>query len=152
MPNFDSKTEKFKLFEDLIETSLKIHNQLTEVEKMNYCHSLMRDDALQTFKNITSPNRRDFSFLFLLLQRRTDLREQFNTVQNDFDNFCASYNTVAIGPKKSLETNFSKKGYPLGDKTFESVFSFNIDYGRQPVTFFTQGSLAIMVQVIRSFL
>ena len=57
MPTFDGKSEKFELFEDLFQTSLKIHNQLTEEDKINYFHSLMRGDALQTFKNITSPNR-----------------------------------------------------------------------------------------------
>ena len=30
MPTFDGKSEKFELFEDLFQTSLKIHNQLTE--------------------------------------------------------------------------------------------------------------------------
>ena len=57
MPTFDGNSEKFELFEDLFQTSLKIPNQLTEEDKINYFHSLMRDDALQTFKNITSPNR-----------------------------------------------------------------------------------------------
>ena len=49
MPTFDGKSEKFELFEDLFQTSLKIHNQLTEEDKINYFHSLMRGDALQTF-------------------------------------------------------------------------------------------------------
>ena len=57
MPTFDGKPEKFELFEDLFHMSLKIQNQLTEEDKINYFHSLMRGDALQTFKNITSPNR-----------------------------------------------------------------------------------------------
>ena len=57
MPTFDGKSEKFELFEDLFQTSLKIHNQLTEEDKLNYFHSLMRGDALQTFKNISSWNR-----------------------------------------------------------------------------------------------
>ena len=57
MPTFDGKSEEFELFKDLFQTSLKIHNQLTEEDKINYFHSLMRGDALQTFKNITSPNR-----------------------------------------------------------------------------------------------
>ena len=30
MPTFDGKSEKFELFEDLFQTSLKIHNQLTQ--------------------------------------------------------------------------------------------------------------------------
>ena len=59
MPIFDEKSEKFESFEDLFQTSLKNHNQLTEEDKINYFHSLMRGDALQTFKNITSPNRKN---------------------------------------------------------------------------------------------
>ena len=35
MPTFDGKSEKFELFEDLFQTSLKIHNQLTEQDKIN---------------------------------------------------------------------------------------------------------------------
>ena len=56
MPTFDGKSEKFELFEDLFQASLKIHNQLTKEDKTNFFHSLMRGDALQIFKNITSPN------------------------------------------------------------------------------------------------
>ena len=55
MPTFDGKSEKFELFQDLFQTSLKIHNQLTFENKMNYFHSLKNGDALQTFKNITGP-------------------------------------------------------------------------------------------------
>ena len=57
IPTFDGKSEKFELFEDLFQTSLKIHNQLTQEDKINYFHSLMRSDALQTLKNITTLNR-----------------------------------------------------------------------------------------------
>ena len=60
MPTFDRKSEKFELFEDLIQTSLKIHNQLTEEDRITYFHSLMRGDALQTFKNINGPTRESF--------------------------------------------------------------------------------------------
>ena len=49
MPTFDGESEKFELFEDLFQTSLKIHNQLTEDDRISYCHSLMRGDALKTF-------------------------------------------------------------------------------------------------------
>ena len=57
MPTFDRKTEKFELFEDLLRTSLKILNQLTEDDRITYFHSFMRGDALQTFKNINGPTR-----------------------------------------------------------------------------------------------
>ena len=59
MPTFDGKSEKFELFEDLFQTSLKNHNQLTEDDRIDYFHSLMRGDALQTFKNINGPNRQN---------------------------------------------------------------------------------------------
>ena len=58
IPTFDGKSEKFELFEDLFQTSWKIHNQLTEEEKINYFQSLMRGDDLQTFKNITTQTER----------------------------------------------------------------------------------------------
>ena len=55
MPTFDGKSGKFELFEDIFQTSLKIHNQLTEDDRINYFLSLMRGDALQTFENISGP-------------------------------------------------------------------------------------------------
>ena len=70
MPTFDGKSEKFELFEDLFQTSLKIHNQLTEEDKINYFHSLMRGDALQTFKNITSPNRQYLGEMLTVFRRK----------------------------------------------------------------------------------
>ena len=35
MPTFDGKSEKFELFEGPFQTSLKIHNQLTEDDRFN---------------------------------------------------------------------------------------------------------------------
>ena len=70
MPNFDGKSEKFELFEDLLQASLKIHNQLTEEDKINHFHSLMRGDAQWTFKNITSPNREKLGELLTVFRRK----------------------------------------------------------------------------------
>ena len=70
MPTFDGKSEKFELFEDLFRTSLKIHNQLTEKDKIYYFHSLMRGDALQTFKNIGSPNRENLTEILTVFRRK----------------------------------------------------------------------------------
>ena len=57
VPTFDGKSEKFEMFEDLFRTSLKIQIQPTEDDKINYFHSRMRGDALQTFKSIIGPTR-----------------------------------------------------------------------------------------------
>ena len=69
MPTFDGKSEKFELFEDLFQTSLKIHNQLTEEDRINYFHSLMRGNALQTFKNINGPTRENLGEILAVFRK-----------------------------------------------------------------------------------
>ena len=71
MGTFDGKSENFELIEDLFQTNLKIHNQLTQEDKINYFHSLMRCDALQTFKNITSPNRGNLKEILDVFRKKT---------------------------------------------------------------------------------
>ena len=73
-PTFEGKSEKFELFEDLFQTSLKVHNQLTE-DKMNYFHTLMRGDWLQTARNNSSRNRENLAEI-LTVSRRKDVKTQ----------------------------------------------------------------------------
>ena len=84
MPTFDGKSEKFELFEDLFQTSLKIHNQLTEEDRINYFHSLMRGDALQTFKNITSPNRENLAEILTVFRRKYVKPQSMATAKHKF--------------------------------------------------------------------
>ena len=70
MPTFDGKSENIELFEDLFQTSMKINNQLTQEDKINYFHSLMRGDAQQTFKNITTPNRDNLGEILTVFRRK----------------------------------------------------------------------------------
>ena len=84
MPTFDGKSEKFQLFEDLFQTSLKIHNQLTEEDKINYFHSLMRGDALQTFKNISSPNRENLAEILTVFRRNYVKPQSMATARHKF--------------------------------------------------------------------
>ena len=70
MPTFDGKSEKFELFEDLFQTSLKIHNQLTEEDRINYFHSLTRGDALQTFRNINGPTRENLGEILAVFRKK----------------------------------------------------------------------------------
>ena len=69
-PTFDGNSEKFELFEDLFQTSLKIHKQLTQEDKINYLHSLIRGDALLTFKNITNPHRENLGEILTVFRRK----------------------------------------------------------------------------------
>ena len=63
MPWIDRKSEKVELFEDLFQTSMEIHNQFKEENNIHYFHPLMSGDALQTFKNISSPSRESLAEL-----------------------------------------------------------------------------------------
>ena len=84
MPIFDGKSEKFELFEDLFQTSLKIHNQLREEDKIYYFHSLMRGDALQTFKNIDSPNRENLTEILTVFRRKYVKPQSMSTAKHNF--------------------------------------------------------------------
>ena len=86
MPMFDEKSEKFELFEDLFQTSLKIHNQLTQDNKINYFHSLMRGDALQTFKNISSPNRDNLGEILTAFRNKYVKPNQWLRQNTNFNN------------------------------------------------------------------
>ena len=70
MPTFDGKSEKFELFEDLFQTTVKIKNLLTEEDKLGYFHSFMRGDALQTFKNISSRNQENLAEILTVFRRK----------------------------------------------------------------------------------
>ena len=60
MPTFDGKSEKFELFEELFQTSLKIHNQLTEDDRINYFHSLMRGMRYKPSKTLMAQPERNW--------------------------------------------------------------------------------------------
>ena len=84
MPTFDGKSEKFDLFEDLFQTSLKVHNQLTEEDRINYFHSLMRGDALQTFKNINGPTRENLGEILAVFRRKYVKPQSMATAKHKF--------------------------------------------------------------------
>ena len=84
MPTFAGKSQNFELFEDLFQTSLKIHNQLTEEDKINYFLALMRGDALQTFKNITSPNRESLGEILTVFRRKFVKPQSMATTKHKF--------------------------------------------------------------------
>ena len=52
LPVFDGKSEKFELFEDLFRNNIKMYPNLTEIQKINYFHSLLQGNALQAYCNL----------------------------------------------------------------------------------------------------
>ena len=84
MPTFDGKSEKIELFEDLFQTSRKIHNQLPEDDRINYIHSLMKGDAVQTFKNINGPTRDNLGEILAVLRRKYVKPHSMATAKHKF--------------------------------------------------------------------
>ena len=84
MPTFDGKSEKFELFEDLFQTSLKIHDQLTEDDRINYFHSLMKGDALQTFKKINGATQENLGESLAVFRRKYVITQSMATVKHEF--------------------------------------------------------------------
>ena len=70
------------------------------------------------------------------------------------DNYWASYKIISLGPTRSMEKISQKKGFFPDEKQFWSTFSRITEYGRPQVTCYqaSQGIMAIIEQVIRSFL
>ena len=60
---FDSKSEKFELFEDFFHTMIKMQPDMTETMKIN------RKNALQTFRNINTANRQTLEDILAVFRR-----------------------------------------------------------------------------------
>ena len=107
MPTFDGMTEKFEHFENLFQTSLKVYPNITEEEKRHYFHSLLRGEALQTFRNVTDATREYLNDIVSSFRRRY-VRQQsvatarckwenssFNPSQQTFPDFLEQYQKLA---------------------------------------------------------
>ena len=70
LPTFDGKSEKFELFEDLFRNNIKMYPRLTEIQKINYFHSLLRGDALQAFCNIEDTKKDSLDEIMTIFKRR----------------------------------------------------------------------------------
>ena len=82
---FDGKSEKLELFEDLFQTSLKIHNQLTEEDRINYFQSLMRGEALQTIENNNGPTRENLREIIAVFQKKYVKPHSMATAKHKFE-------------------------------------------------------------------
>ena len=128
MPTFDGKSKKIEQFEDLFQTSLKIHNQLTQEDKINYFHSLMRGDALQTFKNITTPNRENLGEILTVFRRRYVKPQSTATAKHKFQR-------LVFNPAKQKLIVFLDELQKLAKDVFGVAAQANIEqfiYAKMP--------------------
>ena len=70
LPVFDGKSEKFELFEDLFRNNIKMYPHLTEIQKINYFHSLLRGNALQAYCNLDDTKKDNLKQVITAFKRR----------------------------------------------------------------------------------
>ena len=70
LPVFDGKSEKVELFEDLFRNNIKMYPHLTEIQKVNYFHSLLRGNALQAYCNLDDAKKDNLEEVITAYKRR----------------------------------------------------------------------------------
>ena len=70
LPTLDGKCEKFELFEDFFRNNLKMYPHLSEIQKINYLHSLLRGEALQAFRNLDDTKKDSLEDIITIFKRR----------------------------------------------------------------------------------
>ena len=93
---FDGKSEKFELFEDLSHTMIKMQPEMTEQMKINHFHSLLRKNALQTFRNINSTIRQTLEDVLVIIRRNYVKMESQATAKHKWHRLVFDPNTMKL--------------------------------------------------------
>ena len=93
---FDGKSEKFELFEDLFHTMIKMQPEMTEQMKINHFHSLLRKNALQTFRNISSSNRQTIEDVLVIFRQKYVKPESQATAKHKWHRLVFDPNTMKL--------------------------------------------------------
>ena len=107
---FDWKSAKFELFEDIL-----THDDATDMMQtieINHFHSLLRKNALQTFRNINSAKRQTPEDTLAVLRRKYVKLESEATTKHKWHRLVFKPNTMKLflkelnqGAKKALGKN-----------------------------------------------
>ena len=93
---FDGKSEKFELFEDLFHTMIKMQPDMTEAMKINHFHSLLKKNALQTFRNINTANRQTLKDILAVFRRKYVKPESQATAKHKWHRLVFDPNTMKL--------------------------------------------------------
>ena len=93
---FDGKSEKFELFEDLFHTMIKMQPEMSEQMKINHFHSLLRKNALQTFRNISTANRQTLKDVLIIFRRTIVKPESQATAKQKWHRLVFDPNTTKL--------------------------------------------------------
>ena len=93
---FDGKSEKFELFEDLFHTMIKMQPDMTEAMKINHFHSLLRINALETFRNINTAKRQTLEDVLAVFRRKYVKPESQATAKHKWHKLVFDPNTMKL--------------------------------------------------------
>ena len=91
-----TKNEKFELFEDLFHTMLKMQPEMTEAMKINHFHAPLRKEALQTFRNISTANKKTLDDVLIVLRRKYVKPESQATAKHKWQKLTFDPNTKSL--------------------------------------------------------
>ena len=94
--HFDDKNEKFKLFEDLFHTRLKMQPEMTEAMKINHFRAHSRKEALQTFRNISALNKKTLDDVLFVFARKYVKPESQATAKHKWHKITFDPNTKSL--------------------------------------------------------
>ena len=93
---FDGKSEKFELFEDRFHTMIKMQPEMTEQMIINHFHSLLRKNALQTFRNINSTNKQTLEDVLVIFRQKYVKPESQVTAKHKWHRLVFNPNTMKL--------------------------------------------------------
>ena len=93
---FNGKSEKFELFEDLFHTTIKLQPEMSEQMKISHFHSLLRKNALQTFRNISTANRQTLEDVLVIFRRKYVKPESQATAKHKWHRLVFDPNTTKL--------------------------------------------------------
>ena len=93
---FDGKNEKFELFEDLFHTMLKMQPEITETMKINHFHAHLRKEALETFRKISTVNKKTLDDVLIVFRRKYVKPESQATAKHKWHKLTFDPNTKSL--------------------------------------------------------
>ena len=93
---FDGKNEKFELFEDLLQTMLKMQPEMTEAMRINHFHAHLRKEALQTFRNMSASNKKTLDYVLIVFRRKYVKPESQATAKHKWQKLTFDPNTESL--------------------------------------------------------
>ena len=93
---FDSKNEKFELFEDFFHTTLKMQPEMTQAMKINHFHAHLRKEALQTFRNISALNKKTLDDVLIVFRCKYVKPESQATAKHKWHKLTLDPNTKQL--------------------------------------------------------